>query len=152
MSDEQPSAILGTTATVRTMADGGMKITIDISPPDMKRAFELFGMSGTNIALARVTQVAAQSHTQRSAIKEMASGAHGKHYATLYKGGWWFNPRVKNAFDAEGIEADGVADFIKARLHADFGVTTMADVSPESFRDYLKDFGILDTLPAAFGA
>jgi hypothetical protein len=149
MSDDKPNAILGTTATVRTMADGGMKITIDISPPDMKRAFELFGMSGTNVAIARVTQVVAQSHAQRAAIKDLAAGANGKAYQCLYRLGWFNNPNIRPAL---GMDKSASLDDVKEHLYRQLGVSSLADVSPDSFRALLDEYGIAGTLPREFGA
>jgi hypothetical protein len=152
MSDEEKvSAVMGTTRTIRTLVDGGMTISIDIAPPDMETAFRLFGRPGTNVAMARVTQVAAQSQAQKDTIRTIAEGSHGRHYAVLHRQGWFHNPRVVAAFDAQAVAPAQRPEFIKIKVRDDFGVPSMADLQPDSFREYLDEIGIADTLPKEFG-
>ena len=46
------SAIEGATVNLRTMADGTLRITIDVEPGSAQAAFALFGAPGTPVALA----------------------------------------------------------------------------------------------------
>lgn len=58
-------AILATTKTFRTLADGGVSITFEVSPGDAAEAFKLFGMNGSKVGIAPITAEAARSETQR---------------------------------------------------------------------------------------
>ena len=53
------SAVMGASTTVKTMADGSLRIAIDIEPRHAQTAFALFGSPGTPVALARITNEAA---------------------------------------------------------------------------------------------
>ena len=57
-------AIAAATVSVKTMADNTLRITCDIEPNDAQEAFALFGMRGTAVALARLTDDAAMRHAQ----------------------------------------------------------------------------------------
>lgn len=46
------TAISASTVRVQTMADGTLRITLDIEPREAREAFALFGMPGTPAALA----------------------------------------------------------------------------------------------------
>lgn len=66
--DEQPSAISGTTTTIKTLVDGTFRVSIDISPSDAQAAFALFGRPGTPVALARLMPEVAHSQARRDTI------------------------------------------------------------------------------------
>jgi len=68
------TAISGATVQVKTMADDTLRITIDIEPRDAKAAFELFGTRGTPVAIAKLTQEAAQDHARKEVIEEAKGG------------------------------------------------------------------------------
>ena len=46
------SAISAAAMTVRTMADGSLRITVEVEPQDAQQAFALFGKPGAPMALA----------------------------------------------------------------------------------------------------
>jgi hypothetical protein len=48
-------AIQGATARISTLADGTLRLTVDIEPRDAQAAFRLFGSPGTAVALAALT-------------------------------------------------------------------------------------------------
>lgn len=58
-------AIMGATGAIRTMADGTMRIQIDVEPRQARDAFALFGSPGTPVALARMTPEAAVAESRR---------------------------------------------------------------------------------------
>lgn len=62
------SVIEATSVAVRTMADGTLRLSVDIDPSHSQAAFALFGMPGSPMALAALTQQAAQESAQKSAI------------------------------------------------------------------------------------
>jgi hypothetical protein len=68
------SAVMGATTTIKTLADGTFRLAIDIEPRFAQQAFALFGAPGTPIALARITNEAANEHAQREPEPERAKG------------------------------------------------------------------------------
>jgi hypothetical protein len=67
--------IQATSRTVKTMADGTLRLTIDIEPNDAQSAFMLFGQPGAPVVLARLTQEAAQASMRQQAVEpEMKGG------------------------------------------------------------------------------
>lgn len=52
----------------RTMSDGSLRIEAEVSPADAQAAFKLFGMPGAPMALAALTQQAAQESAQKQTI------------------------------------------------------------------------------------
>ena len=61
--------IQATSRTVKTMADGTLRLTVDISPIHAQNAFTLFGMPDAPVVLARLTQEAAQTQAQNETIE-----------------------------------------------------------------------------------
>ena len=51
--DDQP-AVLGYSTKCTTMADGSLRVQIDINPKDTQKAFRMFGSPGSAVALARL--------------------------------------------------------------------------------------------------
>lgn len=62
------SVISGVSRNVKTLADGTLRISIDISPTEAQEAFALFGAPNVPIALARLTQDASIASAQASII------------------------------------------------------------------------------------
>lgn len=48
----ETTVIEGATARVSTLADGTLRVTVDVEPRDAQNAFLLFGVPGTAVALA----------------------------------------------------------------------------------------------------
>ncbi len=73
-------AIMASSVNVKTMADGTLRISLDVEPRDARDAFALFGAPGTPVALARMTQAAAvqQSRHEQAQPQEMKGGALAK--------------------------------------------------------------------------
>ena len=65
------TAISATARTLQTLSDGTVRLKVDIEPQDRAAAMELFGEPGAPIALARLTQEAAQKSLQSSWQKEL---------------------------------------------------------------------------------
>jgi hypothetical protein len=148
MSDEQPAIIMASTVSTKTMADDTLRLTIDIDPRYANEAFALYGRRGTPVALARITQEAALAQTRQETID---SDGHGRHYNALHRMGWFFNPRVAAVFDVLHLPTTARTEPIKAVIYGDFGVSSMAAIPPEVFRDYCAEKRIEDTLPKEFG-
>lgn len=81
------SAISATSRTCKTMADGTLRLTVDIEPNSAQAAFQLFGMPDVPIALARLTQEAAIQSAQAETIAE----AKPKGGALAKLAGQWCN-------------------------------------------------------------
>jgi len=71
---------------------------VDIDPKYATDAAKLFGMPGSPVVLARLTQEAAQASAQDETI---AANDSGKYIAALYKSGFWFNPKVLAALGTD---------------------------------------------------
>lgn len=55
------TAITAATVAVRTMADGTLRLSVDIEPKDAKDAFNLFGAPGQPVAIAALKEGFAQA-------------------------------------------------------------------------------------------
>ena len=69
------SAIAAVSRNVKTLADGTLRLTIDIEPSNAQEAFKYFGMPDVPMAIARLTQEAAIEHAQTETINEPKGGA-----------------------------------------------------------------------------
>lgn len=63
------SAIQATSAGVKDMADGSLRITFEFAPRYAKEAYSLFGARGTSCAVAALTQAASIQAAQQEAIE-----------------------------------------------------------------------------------
>jgi hypothetical protein len=69
------SAIEAVSRNVKTMADGTLRLTVDISPVHAQDAFSMFGMPDVPLALARLNIQASQEIAQEETIaKERLTG------------------------------------------------------------------------------
>jgi len=105
------TAISGATVQVKTMADDTLRITIDIEPRDAKAAFELFGTRGTPVAIAKLTQEAAQDHARKEVIEE-AKGGPLSRLSAMWCKDEKFLDWISSAFNEYPNEED-VADWIR---------------------------------------
>lgn len=64
------SAIEAVTRNVKTLADGTMRLSVDISPIHAQEAFKLFGMPDVPLALARLHIQATQAIAQAETIQK----------------------------------------------------------------------------------
>ena len=58
------NVIEGASARISTLADGTLRVTVDIEPRDAQAAFRLFGTPGTAVALAALNSQAQQEAEQ----------------------------------------------------------------------------------------
>jgi hypothetical protein len=63
------SAIEAVSRNVKTMADGTLRLTVDISPVHAQDAFSMFGMPDVPLAMVRLTQEAANQSAQQETIE-----------------------------------------------------------------------------------
>jgi hypothetical protein len=89
----------------RTMADGSIRVEVDIEPRHALGAFTLFHEPGVMGALARLTQEAAAGHQQRQAFAEPSpkKGPHGQFWRAMFTGAVFQAPPILAALgtDAE---------------------------------------------------
>lgn len=143
---EIPAVVSGSTTTVRTMADGTLRVNIDIDPPQAKQAFDQFGAPGTPVAIARMDITATQQAMRRETIK---SAGWGHVYEVLYTRGWFHNPRVAAAFAVppEATPQDRI-DHIKHLIYSATGHDSFTLIEPMDFVAVCDDLFIGHTLPA----
>lgn len=67
-------AISAVTRTLKTMADGSLRVTVEIQPQDAKNAFDMLGSPDTPIAIARLTQEASKQQAQDETIEKAKGG------------------------------------------------------------------------------
>lgn len=143
MSDESPSAVMASTTTVRTMADGSLRISLDIEPRHARDAFNLFGAPGTPVALARMTPAAAQ----REVSKEFES-THQKGGALCKLAAIWCNDAEFHAFLTHTMSwaagySEPVTPEVAARIIRETcGVDSRAELdhNPDAAAIFHRDF------------
>lgn len=111
------SAIEAVSRSVKTMADGTLRLTVDISPIHAQSAFNLFGMPDVPLALARLTiQASTVSAQEETIAKERVSGL------TLLAVQWckdetfrqWLAEKFKYVYYiSTGNDEKRAADFVK---------------------------------------
>lgn len=101
MSD---AAILITTRTVKTLADGTLRLAVDIEPSEAGKAFELFGSPGTPAAIARLTEEAVLENQQQ---KTMA--AFGQYAKELRLSSFFFQGNTSPVWPAIGSDCEYLA-------------------------------------------
>lgn len=157
--DNKPAAIMATTGQVKTMADGTLRITVEVPPGvDAKTAFSLFGFPGTPIALARIAPEVVMQQ-QRSETIAAGKGPHGQAYVLLHKIGFFYAPELHKALKIDGEiaglralhEKDGaIMEFVKGVLYEKFGVSSLSEIDPDKFRAGMMSLGVGRLLPSSF--
>ncbi|MDH3376152.1 MAG: hypothetical protein OEQ39_04180 [Gammaproteobacteria bacterium] len=89
-SEEPSAAFLGSSSSAKTMADGTLRITIDLSPADAIGAFTAFGKPGSAVAIARITDKAAVEAERPTRVK----GPFGELAKKLVQSGFFRSPEV----------------------------------------------------------
>ena len=69
-------AIEAVSRTVKTMSDGTLRLTVDISPIHAQDAFKLFGSPDVPMALARLTIEASKERAQAEMVEDKQKGGH----------------------------------------------------------------------------
>ncbi len=83
--EDTPLAIMGSTSSLKTMADGSLRIAIDVSPKDSKPAFALFGSPGTAVALAVIKNEVAVEFDRPKEFKHQSLGVDPKNISSDLK-------------------------------------------------------------------
>ena len=88
----EKAAFLGSTARAQTMADGSLRVTVDLSPADAVGAFTAFGSPGSPVALARVKDEVAVEEGRPKANKP--KGPFGKFAQKLVQSHFFRSPDI----------------------------------------------------------
>jgi hypothetical protein len=136
--------ISGTRRAIKEMADGTIRVQVDIDPACRAAFWALFPSIDMPVALAPLVADFEK--------REPEPEDHGKHYAVLYKSGWFHNPKVVAALGVPaGLSPDERINTIKLFVYEYFDVDSLAKIPPNSFIGYCIEAGIRATLPPAFG-
>ena len=90
------SVIAATTRQVKTMADGTLRISLDVEPGDAADAFALFGSPGVAAAIARLTDDASRGRLAQRAI-DQDTGRYGAQARILFQSSFFRSPVVWRA-------------------------------------------------------
>lgn len=131
------SAIQATSAGVRDMADGSLRITLEFDPRYAKEAYALFGARGTSCAVAALTQAASKQAAQRETMQSEKPGQLCVMACTFCADPmFWefaqerFHSLCENEVDAKNFIID--ACVIKSRKEL--------DTNQEASRIFLREF------------
>jgi hypothetical protein len=131
--------------------NGGCKVTFWLADPSELDAFRAMTVRKGQQAGHRLAAVLVEIGDDEQPVQpEPQAEGFGKHYACLYKSGWFHNPKVSAAFGLN-VTPDKRIEAIKDEIYGAFDVDSLADISPESFVQWCDELGIRSTLPAAFG-
>jgi hypothetical protein len=116
--ETRPEAFMGTTSGAKTMADGTLRLQIDIDPLHINEAFTAFGAPGSSVALAKMAAPAAVEQMQ----KPKGKGEFGMQARALRLSGFFRNQKV---WEAAGTDKQYL-EWLKTRISAldgdqDFG-------------------------------
>jgi hypothetical protein len=96
--DEDPAAIMGTSSKCATMADGSLRVQVDIMPALAQQAFKMFGTPGSAVALARLTDAAAVEEERPGKPEK---GPHGEWAKLLVQSGFFRTPKIWEAIGSD---------------------------------------------------
>lgn len=163
--DNAPAAIMATTGKLSTLADGTLRIVVEIPPGHAKDAFSLFSAPGTPVALARIAPEVSVGQMRKETIEaaresvSAGKGPHGAAYTLLYRSGFWFAGALHEALGITGEVAQlrqrdaspsEISDLVKGILYSEFGVDSLSEIDPVRFRAYMAECGIEHLLPREF--
>lgn len=124
-NNEQPAAFLGTVSKASTMADGSLRIQIDLMPADAVGAFTAFGSTGSSVALARISNEAALEEGRPKSV----NGPYGMYARDLIKSGFFRRPDV---WEAVGTD-DQYLEWLRDQASAKSGNKDYYDANGESY-------------------
>lgn len=122
------AALMASTTTAKTMADGTLRVTVDFLPKDAKQAFALFGSPGTDVALALLTKSAAVAATAPQAVESKAPIGPLCKLAVQFCSDIAF----QQWFDTSGYPCDSEDD-AKAHMLSICGITSRRELDTNSY-------------------
>lgn len=141
-------AVIGTFVRVQTMADGSPRITLDLDCT-LADLGQLDLLPGVPVAIARISQAAAQEDLRQRTVAQETKG-YGHLYTVLYTRGWFHNPRVAHAYDADmDMSPDDRIAHIKGSIYGFFDIESLSELEPQYLVGACDAMGIRDTLPAS---
>ena len=97
--------LTGSAGTLRTLADGTVRVVVDFQPGDRRRVMDLFGEHGTPMICGRLTDAAAlaraREETQQQAPAEGAPGDYGELANILHRSSFF---RTQAVWEACGTD------------------------------------------------
>jgi hypothetical protein len=85
---------MGNSSKASTMADGSLRLQIDIMPKDVQIAFKMFGTTGTAIALAPLKDEVAVEQNRPGKSEKPTKGPYGEWAKALVQSGFFRTPKV----------------------------------------------------------
>jgi hypothetical protein len=111
------SVIAGSSVSVKTMADGTLRLTIDVEPRDAQAAFALFGSPGRAIALAALVDGAGAIPDAVIPASEKPKGGEWAKLAGMWCNDpdfWlWANSTTHNGIFWNVLIETDAADFVR---------------------------------------
>lgn len=112
MSEDNLNALIVTRRPAKEMADGTLRVQLDVEPNDRKQFLEMFPDNGDPICVAKLDPESIRRHQNQTAFaetpteKKKGKGEHGKFAQWLVKHGFFRNPALWQVVgtDAEFIE------------------------------------------------
>lgn len=122
------SAISAAAMTVRTMADGSLRITVEVEPQDAQQAFALFGKPGAPMALAAL----AVGHAAVQEPEKPKGGERAK-WAAIRCGDREFQNWLCRAYPTEFLDAPGNTnqEFCASVIRQVCGVKSRAELDTD---------------------
>lgn len=135
-------------------SNGGATITLALSDPSDLENFKLMTLKKGQQAGQRLMAVMVELGDDEKPVPVAtpAPEGFGHSYVCLFKTGWFNNPRVVRAFNAQDVAPGARPDAIKGAIYTAFAVKSLAEIEPKDFRDWLAlpEMRIADTLPRDF--
>lgn len=129
MNDNEPGAVMASTTTVRTMADGSLRISLDIEPRHARDAFNLFGAPGTPVALARITAEAATAEARKEFEPERPKGGQLCRLAAMWSQEDEFHAFLTATMKWAKAYSEPITSVVAANIIRETcGVTSRADL------------------------
>lgn len=131
-----------------TLADGTLRLLVEVEPIHSLSAFTLFRSAGTPMALVALRPGYAAADFKPDAAISDAPEEWGNYYAALYKtkgtgGNWFISRAVREQFGNSESE-------IKEWFYRHFGVDSLKKINPIHFTALVQSKGLLWTLPLLF--
>lgn len=98
--DDEPLAIMGNSSKASTMADGSLRLQIDVRPENAQAAFRLFGTPGSAVAMARLTDAVAVEEERPGKPKK---GPYGEYAKALVQSGFFRTPKIWEAIGTDKL-------------------------------------------------
>ena len=137
------SAISGTRRTMRELADGTIRLSVDIDPRFKAEFNRLFPDIDMPIAMAPLHADFEQKESAKPVNTDDSHGANGHYISALYKSGFWNAPKVLAVLRCNSDEAH-------QRLREQLGVTSLTEVSPKTILQWAMQNGVDHCLPLVF--